>query len=98
MQKAEYLLQGSDDSDLNSCIGFRHTDKYCEGLIPMRFSNCLVVVRDFFAPKLPAQELPDKIKALKKKGFIPLLCLGESPKEKSVQEKKAKPTNTPYLI
>ena len=71
MQKAEYLLQGSDDSDLNSCIGFRHTDKYCEGLIPMRFSNCLVVVRDFFAPKLPAQELPDKIKALKKKGIYP---------------------------
>jgi len=29
---AEYLLQGSDDSDLNSCNGFRHTDKYCEGL------------------------------------------------------------------
>jgi len=42
----------------------------------MRFSNCLVVVRDFFAPKLPAQELPDKIKALKKKGFIPLLLQG----------------------
>ena len=82
MQKAEYLLQGSDDSDLNSCIGFRHTDKYCEGLIPMRFSNCLVVVRDFFAPKLPAQELPDKIKALKKKGFIPLLYRSHSLKAK----------------
>jgi hypothetical protein len=39
VQKAEYLLQGSDDSDLNSCIGFRHTDKYCEGLMPMRISS-----------------------------------------------------------
>ena len=56
----------------------------------MRFSNCLVVVRDFFAPKLPAQELPDKIKALKKKGFIPLLYKGQSPKEKYMQEKKLK--------
>jgi len=56
------------------------------------------VVRDFFAPKLSAQELPDKIKALKKKGFIPLLYQGQSPKEKYMQEKKAKPTNTPYLI
>jgi hypothetical protein len=35
------------------------------------------VVRDFFAPKLPAQELPDKlrakIKSSKKKEFIPKL-------------------------
>ena len=32
VQKAEYLLQGSDDSDLISCIGIRHTDNTAKDL------------------------------------------------------------------
>jgi len=56
------------------------------------------VVRDFFAPKPSAQELPDKKKKQKplalKKGFIPLLYWSHSLKAKYNLEKKVKPTNT----
>ena len=68
MQKAEYLLQGSDDSDLISCNRFRHTDNTAMVCIPMTISNCLVVVRDFLSPKsLSSGTEPDVEKSFKKK-------------------------------
>mgnify|MGYP001601200225 CR=1 FL=1 len=49
--------------------------------------TAFLVVRDFFAPKPSAQELPDKIKQLLKKGIYPL-ALPKSLAESEIESRK----------